>query len=270
MPLCSVLCPSEKFLPAAFLRKVFLYFLFLTVITLTCLQVVRAGDDNYREIFGPNWEKAEKFLAVNKIWIDSSLKANHLNFDFTVAVVFPELIRYSAVRDRIEITLLKALYVQYGDEYADFSVGVFQMKPSCAEKVLEGIADLKNKKLSGLFKTSSDLHADRERRSLIVRDMENPETQFLYVIAMLKLLDKKFRNKTWGYDRKTGTMNKLTFYATAYNCGFFNDEDYIMKQSVKKSFHTGLVNTKTKYIYSDISRYFYKTSGKEYPLPLLP
>ena len=60
-----------------------------------------------------------------------------------IAVVFPELIRYSALRDKIEITLLKSLYIYKGDDYADFSIGQFQMKPSFAELIHKNVQLLK-------------------------------------------------------------------------------------------------------------------------------
>ena len=43
---------------------------------------------------------------------------------FRRQVIFPELVRYSAIRDKMEITLLKTLYRNLGEDYADFSVGV--------------------------------------------------------------------------------------------------------------------------------------------------
>ena len=52
-----------------------------------------------------------------------------------LAVVFPEIVRYSDLEDLIQIRALKVLYVQYGRKYADFSVGHFQMKPSFIEQL---------------------------------------------------------------------------------------------------------------------------------------
>ena len=50
--------------------------------------------------------------------------------ELAVAVVFPELVRYSALMDFMETTAVKALYQQKGVKGADFSIGRFQMKPS--------------------------------------------------------------------------------------------------------------------------------------------
>ena len=43
-----------------------------------------------------------------------------------MSVVFPELVRYSALRDKMEITLLKALYINVGRDYANFSLAIFR------------------------------------------------------------------------------------------------------------------------------------------------
>ena len=38
------------------------------------------------------------------------LEKNHISYPIAIAVIFPELVRYSALRDKMEITLLKTLY----------------------------------------------------------------------------------------------------------------------------------------------------------------
>ena len=58
-----------------------------------------------------------------------------LNPYFVLAIVFPELIRYSKLQDVIESNDLKVLYVQFGDTYSNFSIGRFQMKPSFCEQL---------------------------------------------------------------------------------------------------------------------------------------
>ena len=49
------------------------------------------------------------------------------------AIFFPELIRYSFIRDLLETTALEYLYIENGKNYADFSIGRMQMKPSFIE-----------------------------------------------------------------------------------------------------------------------------------------
>lgn len=52
-----------------------------------------------------------------------------------LAIVSPELIRWSAFKDFFETTALELLYVKKGKTYADFSIGHFQMKPSFVEQL---------------------------------------------------------------------------------------------------------------------------------------
>jgi hypothetical protein len=61
--------------------------------------------NDYRVIFGKDWEKALSFLRENNHWIDPVLGQNHVSYPVAVAVIFPELVRYSAIQDKIEITL---------------------------------------------------------------------------------------------------------------------------------------------------------------------
>lgn len=52
------------------------------------------------------------------------------------AIVFPEIMRYNGLKDGIETESLRTLYVQFGEDYADFSIGLFQMKPCFAQQLL--------------------------------------------------------------------------------------------------------------------------------------
>ena len=103
-------------------------------------------DLNYPEIFGDDWTKALQFESENRNWMEPILVKNHISYPLAVAVVFPELVRYSALRDKMEITLLKALYINLGDNYANFSIGQFQMKPSFAEMICEQANSVLNRR----------------------------------------------------------------------------------------------------------------------------
>ena len=92
-----------------------------------------AAAQDYQTIFEKEWKEAEKYITGQKeIWMvifsEFGLRAK-----LAEAVVFPELIRYSALQDFIETTAVKVLYLQGGTRGADFSIGRFQMKPSFAE-----------------------------------------------------------------------------------------------------------------------------------------
>lgn len=121
-------------------------FLFTSVQIRTSSQSV-----NYIEIFGNDWKKAMTFVEENNIWIQPALAYHNITYHEAVAVVFPELVRFSALRDKMETTLLKTLYRNLGEYYADFSIGVFQIKPSFAEKIREESYKVLGKKAQDLF-----------------------------------------------------------------------------------------------------------------------
>ena len=69
-----------------------------------------------------------------------------------LSIVFPEVIRFNSFSDFIETKTLEWVYVDYGAEKADFSIGLFQMKPSFIEKLEEA-----TKSDPSLFRPFSDI-----------------------------------------------------------------------------------------------------------------
>ena len=214
---------------------------------------------NYREIFGTNWERAELFLSQNRALIESKFKKFEVYYPVGVAVIFPELVRYSALRDQIEITLLKALYINLGEEYANFSIGYLQMKPSFAHRVRKNIESVQGRKVSRMFRQESDFEDIFKYRASIVSDLENPETQLNYLIAFIKICESKFDIGLMDED------SRVRFLATAYNYGFWYRPEQIEKMEREKYFSTTILKTET-YSYSDVSLYWfhkYMSENKE-------
>jgi hypothetical protein len=207
---------------------------------------------SYPEVFGENWTKALRFVEENEGWMRKESKLCQVDYSLAISMVFPELVRYSAVRDKIEITLLKALYTHKGAEYSDFSVGVFQMKPSCAETIIGGIFKTDDRKLSGYFSKLHRSLTEVEKRIAILKELEDPEAEFIYVLGMIRLLDKKYGKKSW-----ISAEEKVSFYAAAYNAGFYNSEAWIRQQISAATFHTGMIKPSVCYSYAGISAAFY-------------
>jgi hypothetical protein len=80
--------------------KIFIPFLLLSF----SLNHLLAQSQDYQDIFGDDWNKASVFERENRIWMEPVLSENHLSYPLAVAVIFPELVRYSALRDKMEIT----------------------------------------------------------------------------------------------------------------------------------------------------------------------
>lgn len=227
--------------------RIFFCIIFFTGISIPC----RSQLLNYDEVFGSDWDKALRFIEENNSWMKPLLEKHNISYPVAVAVVFPELVRYSALRDKMETAMLKTLYRNLGDDYSDFSIGVFQVKPSFAEKIREEARSLKGWRMKTLFGRSSYYNNVREYRSAIIADLEDPESEFNYIIAFFKICENYF---SIGFpDEET----KIKFLATAYNTGFWKTREEIEKMSHSKFYNTKLFSTEN-YSYADVSLFWYK------------
>jgi hypothetical protein len=225
-----------------YLLPVFLFF---------SLNPAFAQSVNYTEIFGEDWNKAVTFEKENRIWMEPILAKNHISYPLAVSIIFPELVRYSVLRDKMEITLLKTLYVNLGEDYANFSIGVFQMKPSFAEIIREKAPEIK-KRISGIkLKSKTDFKDIKACRKSIVKDLEEPVTQMNYLILFIRICEKKFHINLREED------SSVKFLATAYNYGIDKDSTEIESMIDKKFFNTKLFKTEN-YSYSDVSLFWYE------------
>lgn len=226
------------------MKKIFLLILFIA-----CLQPSGSQSLDYPEIFGEDWEKACAYEKENRGWIDSALRKNHISYPVAVSVIFPELVRYSALRDKMEISLLKTLYVNLGDDYANFSIGLFQMKPSFAELIRKDAPRIEGPGKALLGK-SSGYNDIKEFRRSVVNDLEDPKTQIYYLIAFIKICEERYNS-----DLKD-IHSQVKFLAAAYNCGIDKTLTQIDSMSNRKFFNTRLFKTEN-YSYTDISLYWY-------------
>ncbi len=237
------------------------FVLFLNVMLSVCL--LKTGDPeapgvDYLSAFGDHWVNAEQFVKENEGFFKA--RADHFGISYgeVISIVFPELVRYSAIRNKIEVTLLKTLYVYKGPAYADFSIGVFQMKPSFAERIRNEANASGDTSILALFGGGEFIPGERDHRRRIVLEMETPAGQFNYLLAFYLLCEKKFN-----LAETVEIPEKIRFYATAYNCGFFNSEEYIRAKLDKKFFSVTTLKTGPFYSYSDIAAFYYKSNFKQ-------
>ena len=223
---------------------------FLILFTVTAIPC-RSQSLNYNVVFGNDWEKALQFVEENNNWMKPLLEKHDISYPVAISVIFPELVRYSALRDKMETTMLKTLYRNLGDDYADFSIGVFQVKPSFAEKIREEAGLLPCWRLKILFKRSNSYKNVREFRGDILADLEDPESEFNYIIAFFKICEKYFPIEFPNEEAK------IKFLATAYNTGFRKSKEEIEKMSTAKFYNTKLFNSEN-YSYADVSLFWYK------------
>lgn len=225
----------------------------MVCLILMCLKgAASSQQSDYKIVFGTDWEKAETFVSENEGWMKTICEKNNIPFPFAVALVFPELVRYSALLDRIEISLLKTLYINLGEEYADFSIGPFQMKPSFAEQVNERVWSINNRKIRNQLRDRDSFNSSRLFRMTVVEDLEDLRSQFNYLVAFIKICEFSYP-ENWN-----DQTEKLRFFATVYNVGLDKNREFIEMMSDKRFFSTKLVKSET-YSYSDISVFWYKT-----------
>lgn len=208
---------------------------------------------DYSLIFGRDWEKANAFLIENKSWMEPVLKRNNIPYKLAAAIIFPELVRYSALRDKMEITLLKALYINIGEEYANFSVGQFQVKPSFATNVRREAPPVLSRRSGIVFRDPSEFEDISNYRKSIITDLEDTRTEFNYVVAFIKICERRY-----DISRKDEEA-RVKFLATAYNYGFDRTEQQIEKMMDKKFFSVTLLKS-TVYSYQEISLFWYNNN----------
>jgi hypothetical protein len=209
-------------------------------------------DEDYARLFGASYEAAVQFLKAN-IWISGALGLGENEGRLALAVVFPEILRFSALEDMIQVRALKVLYVQYGKSYANFSVGRFQMKPTFAEQIEMD---------SNRFWTAEERaavgvpvfplgDAVEIRRDRVLR-LDDLKWQVRYLGLYMRIMDRKHAATVFADERE-----RLRFYATAYNAGYTHSEKTIRRLMIAKSYHTGLFDAETKYCYADVSLSFF-------------
>ena len=85
--------------------------------------------------FPPQAEKAEKYIAEHRTQWYAEWRSLDVSPEMAEAVIWPEILRYSVIRDIIENTLNYSTYIRLGSSGFDFSVGRFQIRPSFAERL---------------------------------------------------------------------------------------------------------------------------------------
>lgn len=208
--------------------------------------------ENFSEIFSGDYQRAIKFLKTEKR-IDSIIRSYRFNPKEVTAIIFPELIRYNSIQDKIETFALETLYVQYGKEYANFSVGEFQIKPSFAERLeIDFLKKFGGKELLRHFQiNATDTIQSEASRTKRLKRIKSKEGMINYLCLFWKVISTKY--PTWKNEEE-----KIRFFATAYNCGYWKSTTDIESFQSKKFFHTGFSINSTKYKYADIAWYYFQ------------
>lgn len=211
------------------------------------------GQIAYDKVLSPDYEKAAAFIQSEKWMLDTFVKYQ-LNPYFVLAIVFPELIRYSKLQDVIESNDLKVLYVQFGDTYSNFSIGRFQMKPSFCEQLEKDYNKYVTLQKKLLFNIQLfDVTQNPQNRKVRIYRMEHLVWQVRYLMIFV-YLNNYYLNLLGNQ-----SLSGLRLLATAYNVGYFKGINYIKSKQHLKEFHFSgsFKSVKNSFNYADISCYYY-------------
>ena len=169
-----------------------------------------------------------------------------IDTDVALAMVFPELVRYNLIRDRIETTGLKLFYTRFGGRFADFSIGPFQMKPSFAE-ALEETPQALLLGIDDFTASPDDAVAIREER---VRRLESQDWQLIYLVTVALHLHDRFPS--------LAGAEQVARFAVAYNAGFWLPVNEFSKWFDEPVFPFGYGDRRNTHSYVELALWFYE------------
>lgn len=222
-----------------------------------------ASAQDFKQIFKRHYEKAEESATQLRPLIRKLAQQYGEDSHVIESVVFPELMRYNEFYDVIETGSLMSLYTSLGQDYADFSIGPLQQKPSFALSIERYLNTGKLKNWAyhlGMESYSvKDNFKDRSKR---VDRLTDPEWQIKYLIAMLKCI----RDKHHRYLNGLSNDDQLQFIASAYNCGWDKSGGYIKNYQSKAYYSLQMQPGHAKYCFARIALYRYReaTSSAKY------
>lgn len=192
---------------------------------------------------------AAAFLKTQKETVLQIKSTSTSNNAEVLAIVSPELIRWSAFKDFFETTALELLYVNKGKTYANFSIGHFQMKPSFVEQLETYIAQREslNTLKYVVIENKTEVEARKER----IQRLQQLAWQLRYAHVFWAVATDKFKYRTFN-----NQASKVRFFAAAYNYGFMRPENEIEAKQFQKSFPFGVSYKGEQVAYSDLSLEF--------------
>ena len=144
------------------------------------------------------------------------------------AIVAPEIAMYTPIPDIAEYRSLCLLYVLYGQ--ANFSIGLFQMKPSFARQVEATVREDSSlmKKYEALIIHGS---TEREVRKIRIDRLMQLDWQTLYLAAFIDIVQKITQKIPI-----VSPEEKVRHWATLYNAGINLTPEQVREMQAQKTF----------------------------------
>ena len=212
----------------------------------------RYRDADFGASFGTKATSAKETIQHMNSSFELCSKACNSSVQCMQSIVFPEVMRFHELKDDIETESLLTLYVQFGKEYANFSIGIFQMKPSFAEELEQKAKLLLSKELYGelqLHYNESEPTAIRLERIERLRDAD---WQLIYLTAFVGVCNKLYAHKKFSSEEE-----RMQWYATVYNAGFNKSDNYITQKIGQENFYLQQGMPGKKFRYAAIAKWFY-------------
>jgi len=158
----------------------------------------------------------------------------------------PEVAMYTKLGGQMEYRTLCLMYILHSK--AEFSIGLFQMKPSFVEQLEQQLAADKNlkRKYAKLFIHKRNA---RECRKIRMDRMMQLKWQTRYLAAFVDICKQKTANIHF-----TSTQELLRHWATLYNAGLHRSAADVNRLQRLKQFP----HFRNKYNYADVAWEFYQ------------
>lgn len=219
---------------------------FTSLIIILLLSYFSVHGQTYEEAYPSEYKKA---LALKSVYKTMMINEDVENPDFYLSIVFPEMVRYSEIRDLLETLLNKLSYTTIED-FKGCSIGAFQMKPSFAETIeilISQDTELQKKYPSLIFEKGESVS---NRYSRILR-LQEKRYQMSYLLAFVDICVQKYSLD------KLSDIEKLKILATVYNVGFSRTYEQLLRYTKYKGFPEGYNSEKSLWNYSELVIHYY-------------
>ncbi len=212
----------------------------------------RVTDPDFGAAFGSKAAKAKIVLQQMDTGFALCATLCKVSPRFMQAIVFPEVMRYSAIKDGIETESLRTLYVQFGEAYANFSIGLFQMKPTFAETVETKAKQLLSDSIYNELQLAYPATAAEDIRMERVERLQDKDYQLVYLTAFVALCNNIYQHHAFA-----GETEKLQWYATVYNAGFDKPDNYIANKIQQENFYLQQGMPEKKFRYAAVAGWYF-------------
>ena len=217
---------------------------------------------NFRTRLRAQYDNAILYFMANQDDITNQCTRYNVPARVIVSIVFPEVMRFNQISNFMESSALHIAYTNGGKEAADFSIGVFQMKPSFVEQLEQAVQD--NFTTWGKTFTHITQFASKHDMGQRYERLQRLE-QFSWQMAYACCFYTYIVNTYGRYFSNKSEEDKIWFLASAYNVGIQYNSAHIERIGTIPNFPYGVRHSsETQFVYGDISLDFYLNTANPF------